>query len=209
MKLILIRHGQTIWNTEMRTQGRTDIPLNETGFLQAQHLAKRLAEEEIARESDPVIYTSPLSRALDTAQILARQHSLPIITSALLMERNFGLWEGKPFSELKIEYPKQVAAWDSDPYAYTPPEAEPLSEVVDRCKQFLAELNAAYTSTDTIIVVGHSIPQRLMIATLIGLPPSHLHNLRLDNAAYTEIRTGTRHNILYAYNDTSHLGGIS
>lgn len=204
MKLLLIRHGQTIWNTEFRTQGRTDIPLDDTGRAQAECLAQRLCVE-----SDAVIYTSPLSRALHTARILAKKHAQTIITSELLLERNFGLWEGEPFSELKIKYPDQAAAWDKDPYTFTPPDAEPLSQVYSRCQQFIALLQATHTPEDTIIVVGHSIPQRLLIALLIGLSPSYLHNIRLDNAAYTEIRMNARHNVLYAYNDTSHLGGVA
>lgn len=200
MKLILSRHGQTIWNTHTRTQGRTDIPLTDLGRQQAEWLARRLAQQAVA-----AIYCSPLARAVETAEILCRNKDISPICTPLLMERDFGVWEGEPFSMLKEKYPEQVAQWDRNPYTYTPPEAEPLPAVRERVGAFLEELRDTYEKEDTVVVVGHSIPLRLMIAELIGLPPRYLHNLRLDNASYTEIRMGTRHQILYVFNDCTHL----
>lgn len=203
VKLILSRHGQTVWNTHARTQGRTDIPLTELGRRQAERLAKRLAPQQLA-----AVYCSPLARALETAEILCRGRALSPACTPLLMERDFGNWEGEPFLSLKEKYPEQVAQWDLDPYAFTPPEAEPLPKVGERVSAFLQELRSAYQKEDAVVVVGHSIPLRLMIAELIGLPPRHLHNLRLDNASYTEIRMGTRHQILCVFNDCAHLEGL-
>lgn len=200
MKLLLVRHGQTIWNTQMRTQGHTDIELNDIGRRQADSIARRLSHMQI-----DAVYASPLSRAMNTARTIAEQQGIEAISHPLLMERNFGIWEGEPFRMLLEKYPDQVLQWENDPVLYTPPEAEPLSDVLDRCKRFLLEVGETYSEEQTVLVIGHSIPLRLMIAYLIGMPPQRIHSLRLDNAAYTELRLGKNYPILTVLNDTSHL----
>ncbi len=200
MKLILVRHGQTAWNTQMRTQGRTDILLDEIGRTQSQKLSERVSALQLK-----AVYSSPLSRAKETAKMIADPHGLDIICHELLMERDFGSWEGTPFKTLIEKYPSEIRSWEKDPFSYTPPDAEPLSEVFSRCIAFLDELFKTYTKEDTVLAVGHSIPLRLMIAHSIGLSPCKLHSLRLDNAAYTEIRLREKYNILTVFNDTGHL----
>ena len=200
MKLLLIRHGQTIWNTQMRTQGHTDTELDDIGRRQADCLAQRLSLIQI-----DAVYASPLSRAINTARAIAEPMGLAAISHPLLMERNFGIWEGEPFRVLLEKYPEQVRQWEKDPVLYTPPQAEPLSDVLDRCVRFLRELTETYSEDQTVLVIGHSIPLRLMIAYLIGLPPQRIHSLRLDNAAYTELRVGKNYPVLMVLNDMSHL----
>jgi broad specificity phosphatase PhoE len=87
--LLLVRHGETDWNAEGRLQGHTDQPLNDYGRRQARALADRLAGNDIA-----AIYTSDLSRARETAEILAERLALPVVTDPDLRERNWGNWEG-------------------------------------------------------------------------------------------------------------------
>lgn len=200
MKLLLIRHGQTIWNTQLRAQGHTDIELDDIGRRQADRLAQRLSRVQI-----DAVYASPLSRSMDTARAIAEPLGLAAISHPLLMERNFGIWEGEPFRMLLEKYPDQVRQWEKDPVQYTPPQAEPLRDVMDRCLRFLSELTQTYSEDQTVLVIGHSIPLRLMISHLIGLPPQRIHSLRLDNAAYTELRLGKNYPILTVLNDTSHL----
>jgi len=200
MKLILIRHGQTVWNTQMKTQGRTDIMLDEIGRIQSEKLAERVRTLKLR-----AVYSSPLSRAKETAKLIADLHGLDVISHELLMERDFGAWEGTPFKTLMEKYPDEVKSWEKDPFAYTPPDAEPLSKVLSRCVAFLDEVYKTYTIDDTVLAVGHSIPLRLMIAHSIGLSPLKIHSLRLDNAAYTELKLRENYNILTVFNDTEHL----
>ena len=103
MKLILIRHGRTDWNVQGRVQGRTDIPLDETGLRQAAAVARRLSGIRLN-----AIYTSPLRRAHDTAKAVAAFHDCDIYVSEKLTEINFGAWEGKTGSELEAQY---AALW--------------------------------------------------------------------------------------------------
>jgi len=89
-KIILVRHGQTLWNNIGKYQGHTDVPLSKTGIEQASKVAKRLKNDKIT-----AIYSSDLKRAKQTAEIIALEHNLPVITNTRFREINFGVWEGK------------------------------------------------------------------------------------------------------------------
>ena len=89
MKLYLIRHGQNDWNLEGKIQGRTDIPLNKTGLEQAAMLAKGMEHRPVTR-----IFSSPLKRALQTAQIIGESRKAPVEIVEDLQEVDFGRWEG-------------------------------------------------------------------------------------------------------------------
>lgn len=204
MNLLLTRHGQTPWNTQMRIQGRTDIPLSDIGHAQAARFAKRLASHRIDS-----IYTSPLSRAMETACILAQPHELSPISTPLMLERDFGSWEGLPYAELKERFPAQTAQWELNPAEYVPPGAEPLLDVLRRCEEFLAAIRQAHAYEETLLIVGHSVPLRLLLSTLIGLPTSKLHSIKLDNTSYTMLHLGRKRNTLLVLNDTSHMEDLS
>jgi alpha-ribazole phosphatase len=84
-KIILVRHGLTVWNHELRYQGHADVPLAEEGHRQAEKLAKRLAKENLS-----AVYASDLGRASQTAQAVANQHQLPVTLLPALRERAYG-----------------------------------------------------------------------------------------------------------------------
>ncbi|NEM90132.1 histidine phosphatase family protein [Galbitalea soli] len=136
--LYLVRHGETDWNAARRIQGRTDIPLNDTGRAQALATGRLLA----TREWDG-IYASPLSRARETAEIIAAQIALPApgIIDAIA-ERNYGEAEGLGFHEVDAIYAGDV------------PGRESHEEVVERALPALTELAAAHPG-EAIVVVTH------------------------------------------------------
>lgn len=102
----LVRHGQTDWNAARRVQGRTDIPLNDVGREQA-----RGAGEILARRTWDAVYSSPLSRAVETARIIAARVGVDeVVTVADLMERDYGDAEGLTDSEIEARYPSGVRA---------------------------------------------------------------------------------------------------
>ncbi|MGN6209814.1 histidine phosphatase family protein [Asticcacaulis sp.] len=154
MTFYVLRHGQTDWNVQMRLQGSTDIPLNETGRAQAHVAAKILAGEGINR-----IIASPLSRALETARIVGAVAGLEPVIDGRLIERNFGLFEGMTIDEVHQhredmrEHMNPQADVDGKHYPW---DAEPLPEVIDRVYACVNE----YRETGKCLFVFHGIPFR-------------------------------------------------
>ncbi|MEL7608172.1 MAG: histidine phosphatase family protein [Bacillota bacterium] len=199
MKFIWIRHAQTIWNTQHKTQGRTDTPLDETGLMQAEHLAERLKNSGLN-----AIYSSPLQRALQTAQPLAKATGVPTTPDERLTEIDFGEWEGLRFDEIAALFPETFEHWRVRPFTAEIPGAERPKEVLARMRDFFEHISAA--SDDTVAIVSHTLPLKLMIAHLIGLPYDRIHSLRLDNTGTTETEVRSDGMITLVHsNNTSHL----
>ena len=115
MSILLARHGETDWNVERRIQGNTDIPLNENGIRQAHSLSSyldRLFHAEGGFLSS--IFTSPLMRAKETAEIVGRRLGVEVETVPGLEEMNFGICEGKTWIESKSLYPKELEEWEQN-----------------------------------------------------------------------------------------------
>ena len=129
-RLVLWRHGQTIWNVEHRFQGQTDIPLDETGEAQAEYAARRLATL-----MPSAIFASDLTRAQQTAAPLSRLTGLPVTPDKGLRERSGGVWEGLTDTEIRERYPRERASWD-------PPDGEPTSVVADRMSAAITRIAA-------------------------------------------------------------------
>src|SRR5688572_7490768 len=110
MRLLIARHGQTKHNLDHRYQGTTDAPLNETGRAQAKQLADRLADEKI-----DIIYSSPLMRSTQTAELVAKVHNLEIKKDERLREISFGDWEGMSYDEIQAQSPDLLEKWMNDP----------------------------------------------------------------------------------------------
>ena len=154
MTFYVLRHGQTDWNVQMRLQGSTDIPLNETGRAQAHVAAKILAGEGITK-----IIASPLSRALETARIVGEASGITPGIDNRLIERNFGQFEGMTIDEVHQhreemrDYMNPQADVDGKHYPW---DAEPLPEVIDRVYACVND----YRETGKCLFVFHGIPFR-------------------------------------------------
>ena len=122
MLFYLVRHGQTDWNRAGKIQGTTDIPLNETGRQQAEQLATVLKERSgyPAETRIDAVYASPLARAFQTAEILAKEEKLPLRRLTGLRERDFGCWEGKSWQQVEAEYPDEFHLWREQPMVGIP-----------------------------------------------------------------------------------------
>ncbi len=158
----VLRHGQTDWNAQARLQGSTDIPLNETGRAQARVAAEILDGLGITR-----IVASPLSRALETAQIVGAKLGLTPQIDARLIERNFGLFEGLTLDEVRRERIEMRAHMnpqaDIDGKHY-PDNAEPLAAVIDRVYACVSECRQG----DNCLFVCHGIPFRAISRKFLG-----------------------------------------
>ena len=164
---LLLRHGQTDWNTADRIQGEIDVPLNENGRRQARQIAENLEAERI-----DYIFSSPLARALDTAREVARPHGLEVLIDRRLIELSQGRWNGKLVSELKKES-AQYRKWSEDPAGRTPPGGESLGDVFKRVREFLVDQTKGLEGKTAIVshkVVGAMIRIILESAVRNGKP---------------------------------------
>jgi alpha-ribazole phosphatase len=198
MKILLVRHGITDLHTGDRFWGRTDIPLSDTGKKQAKQLRNRLASEKI-----DAIYTSMLRRARATAEIIASGHKVTITPCEELCECNFGEIEGMTFAEIERQYPA-LAEELSDRKTGAFPGGETLEQLNERVQAFLQMLRR-HGPEETVLVVAHGGPIRLMICNLLGLGLEHWVQMRIDLASLSIVETYPKSNILSLLNDTSHL----
>jgi broad specificity phosphatase PhoE len=163
------RHGETDWNAAGRWQGQTDVPLNDVGRAQAQALAGRLRTSGIRR-----VMASDLSRARETAEIVARELGLGLVTlEHAFRERAYGIFEGLTREECVARYPVECALFERDPLA-TPPGVEPLAAVAERMLAGVRRVSASVE--DPILVVSHGRAIRTLAGAVSSEPTTPLAN---------------------------------
>jgi len=155
---VLLRHGQTTWNAEGRFQGHSDIPLDDTGLAQAQRAAGMLA----ALRPDAIV-SSDLTRAVSTAQPLARLIGLAVTLDKDLRERSGGLWEGLVGQEIRERWPVEHADWN-------PPQGESREVVAERVAGALKRAAEGIPAGGLSVVVSHGAALRLGMERVLGLP---------------------------------------
>lgn len=181
-KLILVRHGETVWNQERRYQGQQDSALSALGIQQAHKTGEHLAKTEVS-----AIYTSDLARASITAQSIADHHEgLSLKLDPRLREMSFGVWEGLTRDEIREKYPDQFYSRYQDSLRTKIPGGELPPEVVERFNEFLEECLLKHEN-ETIVVVSHGGTLRLAIAHLLHIPLEKSYCLRLNNAGISEL----------------------
>lgn len=200
-RLYLVRHGETAWNSEMKFQGHSNVPLSERGRAQARLLARRLANNPIT-----AFYASDLKRAYETAMILAEPHGLPVEPLDSLREMNFGVWEGLTMSEIKEKGGGLAERWWSDPLHTRIPAGETLKDLACRVNETISRIIRRYLNGQEVVVVSHGGPIRAFIATTLGMNLNFYWRLRLDNACLNIIEfRDIDQGILVLFNDCSHL----
>lgn len=171
-QLYLIRHGQTDWNLRAALQGRTDIPLNETGRQQARQARERLAEIRF-----DAVYSSPLSRAMETAQLVSGWPMEKIRADRRLVEIAFGPYEGRDTHTLGPAF----ASFFAQPEAYRPPDGgESLESLLERTTDFLS-FAAREHAGQTLLVAGHGAALHGMLTAALENPLSEFWSVSLDN----------------------------
>jgi broad specificity phosphatase PhoE len=150
--ILLARHGETDWNREGRFQGWADPPLNATGRAQAVDLSVQLMAEELA-----AVYSSPLRRAYETAEVVAASRGLEPVTVDALREVDVGSWSGLSRAEIEQRFPEQYARWLD--YGQGWEDGETYEQMVDRVVEALQELAEARDG-ERILAVTHGGPMR-------------------------------------------------
>lgn len=181
--LILIRHGETAWNRELRFQGHADVPLNDIGHEQARRLGLRLAGETVVQH----IISSDLMRAQQTAAPAASQLSLPVVTSAGLREQFFGVVEGMRSDEIQSLHPRAWEEWLEFREDHAMPEGETAREFHTRIIAALGSIAAAHKG-QYLIVVTHGGVLDMVWRTARGLSLSGPRQSDIPNAGFNRIR---------------------
>ena len=164
-RLVLWRHGQTLWNADNRHQGQIDIPLNEVGREQARHAAQTL----VAMKPTHVI-ASDLERALETGQILADLAGIKLSTDERLRETFAGEWQGMTRDEIVAKYPEDYAAWGGDS-EIRPGGGETRWEVSQRVVAAIEDALLNIPDGGTLVVASHGGALRSALGRLLGLDP--------------------------------------
>jgi len=178
---LLLRHGQTRLSAERRFAGRGDIPLTETGRLQAAAAATWLAE----RSGIEKIVTSPLQRARHTADAVAAATGAPLQVEDGLAETDFGKWEGLTFAEAAQRWPDEMSAWLGSADV-APPGGESFAAVASRVRAALDRL-LAESQPSTLLLVSHVTPIKTLVCQAMLAPPAAMFRLHLDVASLSEI----------------------
>lgn len=182
-RLVLVRHGRTAWNVEGRYQGQADPPLNAQGKAQAEALADRLA----AAETRPVgVYASPLRRAWQTAEAIARRWRLPLRPEPRLMEIHLGSWQGVLAVEIARRWPERFARWEREPWEVRPPGGETLAEVQQRVNAALDDILRRHAG-ETVVLVAHRLPLAFAKIRFQDLDPRAVRRIPIPNAGYEVI----------------------
>jgi len=197
-ELILARHGETEWNVAEVFRGRIDVELNETGIKQAELLAEYLSDSKI-----DAIYSSPLKRALKTAETIAGYHKLEVKIAPGLIDLDYGEWHGLPHPEVKDKYKQLYAEWINSPDKVRMPAGESLNDVRERAIGVVDKVTAEYEGT--AVLVSHRVVNKVLICALLGLDNSHFWNIRLDTCGITTFTYENERFILTRHNDTSYL----
>jgi len=183
--LLLIRHGETEWNRIRRIQGHADVPLNETGRMQAAAVAARL----VRRTGPPIraVYTSDLRRARETAEILGRALGMKPRLDSRLREIDMGVWVGLTFVEVSAQYPALAAQWAAGEDIRRP-GGETVGELWSRAAEAAADIVAAHPG-QTVVVVTHGGTLRVIVADALEYSMEQMFSMDgFANASITELR---------------------
>ncbi|MEE8599011.1 MAG: histidine phosphatase family protein [Dehalococcoidales bacterium] len=200
-EIILARHGETEWNVNEVFRGRIDIKLNETGIKQAELLAEYLSNTKI-----DAIYSSPLKRAVKTAETIAGYHKLDVEIAPSLIDFDYGKWQGLPHQEVKDKYKELYAEWINNPDGVKIPAGESLNDVRKRAMSVVDDVIAKYKGA--VVLVAHRVVNKVLICALLGLDNSHFWNIRQDTGGITTFSYENERFILTKHNDTSYLKPI-
>jgi broad specificity phosphatase PhoE len=209
MQFYLIRHGQTDWNIGRRIQGETDVPLNARGRLQAEAAGRAMREVPI-----DAIYSSDLSRALETARAVSRLHDggpLPVTPLREFEEVSFGEWEGMSLDEVGEKWPELFARWKQNATAVTPPGGETPDEVRERVSRGFQKIGADWEKTpfSSAVITAHGAVLEYIFDWLLRNASEH-REIIVENASISRISYdfATEEGRILELNRVDHLGEL-
>lgn len=202
-KVILVRHGQTLWNLEMKYQGHCDVALTEEGMKQAELVASSLAAESIS-----AVYASDLCRALVTAECIAKKHNVQVTAIPELREINFGQWEGLTYDKINNQWSEIMAKLFTHPDEIQIPDGETFRAVKERATAALAKLVTQHPN-ETIVIVSHGGTIRTILCAILNIHLNYLWKIKQDNTAVNMLEFYDKEVMVSLVNDTHHLRKLS
>ena len=205
MKLILIRHAETDWVRDGRYQGSSDVPLNQSGLKQARAIAKAIRSEKPL-----AIYSSGLTRARQTAKLIAQVSRKRVLVDRRLNEVSFGKWEGKTHADIRVQFPQAVRNWYAARWSSKPPGGESLRSLERRVSYFLNDLLDQFSDHEgSCVVVTHGGPIRMFLIRMLKVPPKIFWVIRIEPGSITTFEVRSQTSQLTLLNSTIHLNGLA
>ena len=202
MRLILVRHGETLYNAQRRFTGQSDVPLNPLGERQAAALSECLATEYL-----DVIVTSDLERTRVTAGAIACNHRLLIQEDRDLREMALGEWEGYTYDEVLARDANLVTQWRVDPFTYAPPGGETVAQLRDRCARALHRWQTQYPEA-SVLWVTHGGLIGVLLCNVLGIDLKSRWQFRHDNASISELHIRGDRVTIARLNETAHIRSL-
>ena len=199
LRLFVVRHAETDWNRERRYQGRADTGLSDVGRGQATAVARALQGGGLA-----AVYSSPLKRAMATAEAIAAPHRLPIRIVDAFGEIDFGQWEGLTMDEVRARFAAEYRGWAERPHETVPPGAEPLAAVRQRVLAGLEALRAEHDG-ESVCLVTHGVPARILILEALGLDLSRIWAVHVATTGISELEFRDDWTAVHRMNTLTHL----
>jgi broad specificity phosphatase PhoE len=204
VRILLARHGETLFNVEGRWQGQSNSPLTERGLAQARLLGQALANESIG-----AVYSSDLGRAMDTAREVAAPHGLDVLAEPLLREIHVGDWTGKNRAELEAEYPGMQAGWANSPGRMHLPGGESLLEAQTRALAFLAQRLPMHCDQVVVVITHGALGQAILVNAMGGTVDDLWLKERIDNCQISRLEWTPADGLsLVQLSDVRHLSEV-
>ncbi len=200
IKLFLIRHGQTIWNVEGRYQGSKDTELTSAGIRQAKLAAKYLSKVNFSK-----IYSSPLKRALATANIISKKIGPGVIIRDDLAEVDFGKWEGLKFYQISKKYHDDYFNWLDDPYTNSPTDGESFARLTKRVTSEIEKIINENKDGTNIAVISHGGTILSLLIHWLRIPLSRWKSIIQRQGAINIVVVDKGFPYISAINYTGHL----
>ncbi|RYF44086.1 MAG: histidine phosphatase family protein [Comamonadaceae bacterium] len=201
-ELILIRHGETEWNRELRFQGHVDVGLNATGLEQARRLALRLSGEPAHR-----VYSSDLMRARQTADPVGQTLGLAALTDPALREQNFGEVDGMRVDDIKAQHPQAWEGWLRFEEDYCMPLGETTRQFHGRVMDAVHRLVASHPN-ETLVIVTHGGVLDMIYRTARSLGLNGPRQSEIPNAGLNRVRMRDGTIDILAWADVAHLADL-
>ncbi len=199
-RVFLVRHGATQLTAENRFSGAVGVDLSDEGRWQASQLGQRLQHERIT-----ALYSSPLSRTMETAQLIGEALGVEPTPRDGLREISHGRWEGLTRAEVEERFGDEYAAWEEDPFTFAPEGGESGVAVLARSLPVIRDIVTRHTG-ERIVVVSHKATIRILLSSLLGFDARGYRD-RLDQAPaclnVLDFRDAVRARLML-FNDTSH-----